>query len=37
MARYKDYSYEQTVLIPICFDLQIQAGTFEYALQRSNA
>ena len=32
MARYKDYSYEQTVLIPICFDRQIQAGTFEYAL-----
>lgn len=32
MARYKDYSYEQTVLIPVCFDRQIQAGTFEYAL-----
>lgn len=32
MARYKDYSYEQTVLIPVCFDRQIQPGTFEYAL-----
>jgi len=31
MARYKKYSYEQTELIPVCFKLQIQAGSFEYA------
>ena len=30
MARYKDYSYEQTKLIPLSFDRQILAGTFEY-------
>jgi transposase len=32
MARYKDYSYEQTTMIPICFDRQIRPGTFEHAL-----
>ena len=32
MARYKPYSYEQTTMIPICFDRQIRPGTFEYAL-----
>jgi transposase len=30
MARYKDYSYEQTKLIPIAFSQQILPGTFEY-------
>jgi hypothetical protein len=32
MARYKDYSYEQTKLIPIAFSNQILPGTFEYTL-----
>ena len=32
MARYKDYSYEQTKLIPIAFFQQILPGTFEYTL-----
>ncbi|MBI2987391.1 MAG: transposase, partial [Deltaproteobacteria bacterium] len=32
MARYKDYCYEQTKLIPISFDRQILPGTFEYTL-----
>jgi len=34
MARYKEYSYEQTKLIPISYDKQIQEGTFEYALDQ---
>jgi transposase len=32
MARYKEYSYEQTKLIPIAFSHQILPGTFEYTL-----
>lgn len=32
MARYKDYSYEQTKLIPIAFSHQILPGTFEHTL-----
>ena len=32
MARYKDYSYEQTKLLPISFHHQILPGTFEYTL-----
>ena len=32
MARFKDYSYEQTKLIPICYDRQILPGTFEHTL-----
>ena len=32
MARYKDYSYEQTKLIPIAFSHQILLGTFEHTL-----
>ncbi len=32
MARYKPYSYTQGKFIPICFDKQIQPGTFEYTL-----
>jgi transposase len=32
MARYKDYSYEQTKLIPIAFSNQILPSTFEYTL-----
>jgi transposase len=32
MARYKEYSYEQTKLIPIAFSRQILLGTFEYTL-----
>src|SRR2546425_8529981 len=32
MARYKEYSYEQTKLIPLSFSRQILPGTFEYTL-----
>jgi transposase len=32
MARYKEYTYEQTKLIPIAFSQQILPGTFEYTL-----
>lgn len=32
MARYKEYCYEQTKLIPISFHHQILPGTFEYTL-----
>jgi transposase len=32
MARYKDYSYEQTKLNPIAFSQQVLPGTFEYTL-----
>lgn len=32
MARYKEYSYDQTMMIPVSFDKQILPGTFEYTL-----
>ena len=32
MARYKDYSYEQTTMVAICFDKQMKPCTFEHAL-----
>ncbi len=32
MARYRDYSYEQTKLIAIAFSNQILPGTFEHTL-----
>jgi transposase len=32
MARFKDYSYDQTKLVAISYDKQIHPGTFEYAL-----
>lgn len=32
MARYKEYSYEQTKLIPLLFSRQILPGAFEYTL-----
>ena len=32
MARYKEYSYEQTKLIPIAFFNHILPGTFEHTL-----
>ena len=32
MARYKEYSYEQTKLIPLCLPAQIKPGSFEYAI-----
>jgi transposase len=32
MARYKEYCYEQTKLIPLSFSRQILPGTFEYTL-----
>jgi hypothetical protein len=32
MGRFKDYSYEQTVFLPINFLKQVSPGTFEYTL-----
>lgn len=32
MARFKDYNYDQTKMIPILFDRQILPGTFEHSL-----
>ena len=32
MGRCKDYSYEQTVFLPINFSRQVLPGTFEYTL-----
>ncbi len=32
MARYKSYSYEQAMFIPVHFQKQILSGSFEYAL-----
>jgi transposase len=32
MARYKDYNYDQTKMLPISFDRQILPGSFEYSL-----
>jgi len=32
MARFKDYNYDQTKMIPISFDRQILPGTFEHSL-----
>lgn len=32
MARYKNYDYGQSKLIPVHFDRQVLPGTFEYTL-----
>ncbi|MBN2626064.1 MAG: transposase [Spirochaetales bacterium] len=32
MARYKDYSCEQILMVPVSFEKQILPGTFEYTL-----
>jgi transposase len=32
MARYKEYSYDQTMMIPVSFEKQILPGTFEHTL-----
>ncbi len=32
MARYKDYNYDQTKMLPIAFDRQILPGSFGYSL-----
>ena len=34
MARFKDYSYEQQLLIPVSLSRQILPGTFEYTLNQ---
>ncbi|MFH1288180.1 MAG: transposase [bacterium] len=34
MARYKNYSYDQMVMLPIRFDQQIMPGTFEEAINQ---
>jgi transposase len=33
MARYKDYDYTQTVLVPVSFEHQLLPGTLEFAIQ----
>lgn len=35
MARYKDYSYEQSTLLPIRYSEQILPGTFEFTLHHT--
>ena len=32
MARYKDYNYKQTKLLPVDFAEQILPGSFEYTV-----
>ncbi len=32
MARYKDYNYDQSKMLPVTFSEQILAGTFEYTV-----
>ncbi len=32
MAKYREYSYEQSRLLPVSLAQQIQPGTFEYTL-----
>lgn len=32
MARYKSYSYQQKIMIPVSFDSQVLPGTFEHTL-----
>jgi len=32
MAKYKNFSYDQTRLLPVSFHKQVQPGTFEYTL-----
>lgn len=34
MAKLKDYSYDQTVMIPVNYKKQLQPGTFEYTLNK---
>jgi hypothetical protein len=34
MARYKHYDYGQMKMLPISFERQILAGTFEHTLNR---
>ncbi|WP_369162790.1 hypothetical protein [Candidatus Thiodiazotropha sp. LNASS1] len=32
MARYKDYNYDQMKMLPVSYEKQILAGSFEYSL-----
>ena len=32
MAKYKDYDYCQSVLIPVSFEVQLMPGTLEFAI-----
>ena len=32
MARYRDYSYKQTRLLPVSLSRQIQSGKIEYSI-----
>lgn len=34
MAKLKDYSYDQTVMIPVNYKKQLQPGTYEYTLNK---
>ena len=32
MARFREYSYEQTVMLPVALGRQLQPGSFEHAV-----
>ena len=32
MARFREYSYEQTVMLPVALGRQLQSGSFEHAV-----
>lgn len=32
MARFREYSYDQTVMLPVVLGRQLQPGSFEYAI-----
>ena len=32
MARFREYSYDQTMMLPVALGRQLQPGSFEYAV-----
>ena len=32
MARFREYSYDQAVMLPVALGRQLQPGSFEYAI-----
>lgn len=32
MARFREYSYDQTVMLPVALGSQLQPGSFEHAI-----
>lgn len=32
MAKYKNYNYNQTIMVPVCLDEQLMPGTLEYTI-----